>query len=97
MSSFKKLKRDCKHERGYLAKDDTCVDCGAVAAPSIRINELHQLLLRSYIAQQEHLVEGSEVQVPANVVLAARIQALEMVLDKQHAAELATSPIVSLQ
>ncbi len=98
MSSFKLLKRDCDHARGFRNKDDRCVDCGAYPLPSITVEHYHQELLKRWVAEQPNgNIPGASIKVPLEVMMMTRLQALEMVLDAQAKRAMLDEKIVSLQ
>jgi hypothetical protein len=98
MSSFKLLKRDCDHSRGFRNKDDRCVDCGAYPLPSVTIEHYHQELLKRWVSEQPAGdIAGASVNVPTFIMLSTRIMANEMFLDTQAKRALLDEKIVSLQ
>ncbi len=100
MSSYKILKTNCTHPNGYLNKTNRCPDCNALAAPSVQIEELHQKMLKGYIAEQQggEVLAGTSVTVPFNMMLALRIGALEKYLDNEAQRKEDEAPrIVGLQ
>ena len=97
MSSFKKLKRDCQHEKGFQTNNNKCLDCGATASPKTQIEHIHQMLMRRWLRGEEGVQEGdAPVKMPANTMLLLRIAAVEEYLEKQHELAENASPIVSL-
>lgn len=87
MSSFKLLKRDCKHAKGFAVKTGRCDDCGTKAPPSLCINFIFEQLRSN--------TTGAEP--PNNLSLALRLRAIEEYLEQQHEIEeAAASPIVVL-
>ena len=96
MSSFKKLKRDCQHEKGFQANNNKCLDCGATASPKTQIEHIHQMLMRRWLQGEGAQAGGAPVKMPAPTMLLLRIAAVEEYLEKQHELAENASPIVSL-
>lgn len=100
MSTYKKLKRDCMHERGYNEKTNRCPDCNTLALPTVQIEHTHQQLLQGYIMKEQGektIADGQSVQVPDMIMVMTRITAIEIYLNQKAKAEEAAQGSVTLQ